>query len=174
MIASSWLRKVSNTCSSHARRNRFNAVDNGSVTRTCLLSGGWSWEALVTTTAGAFPHLPVSCLMTMAPPAQAVPERDRALRPRGIPFYDVGARPNYQNESMASAESQRGIPRATLELRTSFELQATHRWAAQLYLHPTTDRLGSPAPPPSTVPGTLFQARAESRRGPIRLLAEAT
>jgi hypothetical protein len=30
-------------------------------------------------------------------------------------------------------------------LRTCFELQATHRWAAQLYLHPTTDRLGSPA-----------------------------
>jgi hypothetical protein len=26
MFASSWLRKVSNTCSSHARRNRFNAV----------------------------------------------------------------------------------------------------------------------------------------------------
>jgi hypothetical protein len=33
MIASSWLRKVSNTCSSHARRSRFKAVDNGSLLR---------------------------------------------------------------------------------------------------------------------------------------------
>jgi hypothetical protein len=32
MIASSWLWKVSNTCSSHASRNRFNAIDNGSFT----------------------------------------------------------------------------------------------------------------------------------------------
>ena len=52
MFASSWLRKVSNTCSSHARRNGFNEIDNGTkagtlvspgacpwVTRMCLLSG---------------------------------------------------------------------------------------------------------------------------------------
>jgi hypothetical protein len=74
MFASSWLRKVSNTCSSHARRNGFNEIDNGSlpnitkagtpispgacpwVTRMCLLSGrrvlgGPGFQA-----AGAFPH----------------------------------------------------------------------------------------------------------------------
>ena len=50
------------------------------------------------------------------------------------------------------AESGRGTL-STLELRTCFELPATHGWAAQLYLHPTTDRLGSPAAPPSTVTG---------------------
>jgi len=33
MIASSWLRKVSNTCSSHSKRNRFKAVDNGLLLR---------------------------------------------------------------------------------------------------------------------------------------------
>ena len=57
-----------------------------------------------------------------------------------------------QSESTASAESRRGIL-STLELRTCFELPATHGWAAQLYLHPTTDRLGSPAAPPSTATG---------------------
>ena len=34
MFASSWLRKVSNTCSSHARRNGFNEIDNGSTSPT--------------------------------------------------------------------------------------------------------------------------------------------
>jgi hypothetical protein len=61
------------------------------------------------------------------------------------------------------AESGRGTL-STLELRTCFELPATHGWAAQLYLHPTTDRLGSPAAPPSTATGDpLITAAAIGR-----------
>ena len=52
----------------------------------------------------------------------------------------------------AALSSRCGIL-STLELRTCFELPATYGWAAQLYLHPTTDRPGSPAAPPSTVTG---------------------
>jgi len=50
-----------------------------------------------------------------------------------------------------------------LDLGTSnqFELQATHRWAAQLYLHPTTDRLGSPAPPPLTTKNCIRGQRIQ-------------
>ena len=68
-----------------------------------------------------------------------------------------------QSEFTASAESRRGIL-STLELRTCFELPATHGWVAQLYLHPTTDRLGSPAAPPSTATGDpLISAAAIGR-----------
>jgi hypothetical protein len=54
-------------------------------------TGGWSWEGLVTTTGGLSASACIVFDDYGAPRPGAVPERDRALRPRGIPFYDVGA-----------------------------------------------------------------------------------
>ena len=55
MIASGWLRKVSNTCSSHARINRFNAVDNGSLRHIT--------QAGTLVPPGAYPWVTRACLL---------------------------------------------------------------------------------------------------------------
>ena len=85
------------------------------------------------------------------PDPEMLPRRVRRVGPRIVPAVKSPA---------GCAKSGR----STLELRTCFELPATHGWAAQLYLHPTTDRLGSPAAPPSTATGDpLITAAAIGR-----------